>query len=147
MKKEIIIAIILGVFVGLAVTYGVQTANKAITEKTEKASPSPNQESTASAVNSYQSETKLSLQITSPDNHLVVKENNIEIKGTSKDNAFIAVLGEEDEVLTTADDDGFFATEIPLIKGINNIQVIASDRNNQQLKKEIEIVYSTAEIQ
>jgi hypothetical protein len=149
MKKEIILAIFLGFLVGLAITYGVYTANQAINGNSTKiANTEPSPESTEPSIpTASPASLELTLEIAEPENYLVVKNDSVEIKGNTLPNNFIAILGEEDELIVTADKEGFFKSEISLISGLNNIQVISSNRDNsKQVTEDLEIVYSEAEI-
>lgn len=137
MRKEVIIAVLLGLSLGLVVTFGVYTANQAVKEKkTEQtieivqtsASPSP----------------KISLTIDSPENNLVVNKNKIEVSGRATNQAVIAVFSEESEVFTQADDEGFFSATFPLVKGSNKITVKSIDSEDQQEERKLMIVYTTA---
>ncbi len=150
MKKEIILAIFLGFIVGLAITYGIYTANQAINGNSVKktsASASPDT-TTDENPQASPSISELTLEITEPYNNLVVKTNSVEIKGNTSPNNFVAVMGEDGESIVAADKEGFFRTEIGLISGINSINIVSSTRDNsEQMQKNIEIVYSEAEIE
>lgn len=150
MKKEIILAIFLGFIVGLAITYGIYTANRAINgNSVKKTSASASPDATADeSPQASPSIGELTLEITEPDDNLVVKSNSVEIKGNTSPNNFVAVMGEDNESIVAADKEGFFRTEIGLISGINSINIVSSTRDNsEQMQKNIEIVYSEAEIE
>lgn len=137
MRKEVIIAILLGLSLGLVVTFGIWTANQAVKEKkTEQTvqvvqtSPSPSP--------------RAELVISSPENNIVVDKNKIEIAGRTASESVIAIFSEEYEAFTQADEEGFFSTTLPLAKGSNKITVTSIDKLDQEEEENLMIVYTTA---
>ncbi|MCJ7829738.1 hypothetical protein MUP50_01460, partial [Patescibacteria group bacterium] len=68
MKKEILIAIIIGFVLGLVITFGIWTANKSLKEGTSTQS-SQITENETNITPSPQAEEKLPLTIISPENN------------------------------------------------------------------------------
>jgi hypothetical protein len=138
MKKEILIAIALGIILGLIVTYGVYTANQAITNKSNNKpqtttiptpTPAPPQE--------------LQLSIATPEDYTIVSEPQTIISGITRTNVIVAIITEEDEYLIESGSDGNFSKTIKLVKGANTITIQASDTNQLSNPKILHIVYST----
>ncbi len=136
MRKEVIVAVLLGLSLGLVIAFGVYTANQAIKEKKVKqtvevvqTSPSPSPQ--------------ISLILESPENNLVVSKNKVKINGRSAKDAVIAIFSNETELFTQADNEGFFSATFPLVAGSNKIKVKSIDDQNKQEEKEIMIVYTT----
>jgi len=126
MKKEIIIAIIIGIFLGLIITYGLYTSrtvaeNNAQTQISETELNDNNQE-----INSNQ------LSIYEPTDGLVITDKKIAVSGASLANNFIVVFIGNDEIITQADESGNFSVEANLEIGANIITAIAVDENGQQ---------------
>lgn len=140
MRKELFIAVVLGLTVGLIVTYGVYTANQALSKKdtvkvtnVNSLSPSP--------INDE--EPVLTLSVSSPQDGIVVGEPDIKIEGTTLPNAIVTFVTDEAELIAEADENGVFVQQITLIKGANTIEVSATDFNTMSPKKIIQLVYST----
>lgn len=141
MRKEVLIAIIIGFGLGLIITFGIWTANKALKEAaptttgpTEEVETSPTPAPT------------LELVITSPEDNIISEKEIIEIEGQTIANAIIAITYPDGEKILEADEDGNFSTEISLIGGDNQIKISAFNDQGDEASKTLTIVYSTAEI-
>ncbi len=136
MRKETIIAILLGVGLGLIFTFGVYTANQAVKEKKT--------EQTVSVVETTPSPSpKANLVIDEPENNLVTAKNKIIIAGKSQPEAVIAVFSEENQLFSQADENGLFSLEMPLAAGSNQIVITSIDSENNKEEKILNIVYTT----
>ena len=147
MRKEVVIAIVLGFGLGLVITFGIWTANRAIQEEpapapteTEEISPTPAEETPTPVP------TTLELEILEPENNSISTKNEIELNGTSIPGAVVVVFYEEGEKIIQADQDGQFMTTIPLIGGANQIKVKTFDEMGNEAEETLEIIFSTAKI-
>jgi glucodextranase-like protein len=138
MRKEIIIAILIGIIFGLVVTYGIYTANKAISQKPgagKKGSVLPSPTATP--------EPLVDLHISSPEDSLVLEKSNVTISGTTVPEGIVTIITETDEIITQANAEGVFRQEIELIKGANTITISATDLSKVSQPQVINLVYST----
>lgn len=139
MKKEVVIAIIIGFGLGLVITFGIWTANRALREAPpEKAAPTPAEEVTPTP--------SFSLTINQPEDGSISSEEKITVSGTTAPEAAVVILYQEGEKILEADKDGNFETEITLAGGANEIKVSAYDSEGNEASQTLTIVYSTAEI-
>ena len=136
MRKEAIIAILLGVGLGLVFTFGVYTANQAVKDKkTEQTvqvvetSPSPSPQA--------------GFTIDSPENNIVVDKDEIEISGETQPEAVIVAYSEEKEIFSQADEDGKFSFDFPLVSGSNTIVITSINDEDEQEEMSINVVYTT----
>lgn len=139
MKKEIVLAIVLGFTIGLIITFGIYTAQKALQQqahppssKTEQSSPPP------------QPLTSTNLLISSPQHETISNQETIEIVGTASPQAHIVILTATSEYITQADANGHFTQPIELEGGANTIKIISIDQQNEETTKEISVIFSTA---
>ena len=143
MRKEVIIAICVGFVIGLIITFGIYTANRALKQKSQPIAELPKTEipvpSTAAP--------GLILEISEPENNLVVKKNKITVSGKTDPKITIAILAEEYEDILLSDEEGVFSSEVPLTGGANEIKVVAMNKNKEKEEKVITIVYTTAKIE
>ncbi|NMB57404.1 hypothetical protein GYA19_05735 [Candidatus Beckwithbacteria bacterium] len=141
MRKEIFIAIFIGLIFGLVITYGIYTANKAIITKQKGLNPT----TTIIPTPTPEPEENLSINISEPKNNLVLTEPKTTILGSTKKNAVVAIMTEDNNYLIQADNNGYFTQEIDLIKGANFIQITATDLDNDKISetKTLSLVYST----
>lgn len=139
MRKEVIIAIIIGFGLGLIITFGIWTANRALRElPPEEAVPTPAEEITPTPT--------FSLTIREPEDNSISSEEKITIAGTTAPGAVVVILYQEGEKILEADKDGNFETEITLVGGANEVEVSAYDSKGNEASQTLTIVYSTAEI-
>jgi hypothetical protein len=147
MKKEVLLAIIIGFGLGLIITFSVWQANKALKEMALKQQQIPSQvqeeEKTPSPTPSA---SQLSLVITSPEDNSIINKEKVSIVGKTSSGATIIIAYEEGEKIIEADENGNFSTEITLVGGANEITVSAYDEQGNEVTKILNLVYSTAEI-
>lgn len=129
MRKEVIVAIILGFIVGITIAFGVYNANQSL--KKAKIAPSP---STSDEVISS-SKPKTTLVISEPEDNIVLKNNEATISGQTAPQAVVAIMTEEDNELVIADNEGVFTSNINLISGANEIKVISIDSSGNKEEK------------
>ncbi|PIP53031.1 hypothetical protein COX08_03210 [Candidatus Beckwithbacteria bacterium CG23_combo_of_CG06-09_8_20_14_all_34_8] len=140
MRKEIFFAVIFGLIVGLVVTYGIYTANQALSQK-QKSNPNLTNSLTPSPLND--TEPELTLSVSSPQDGIVVSDPEVKVEGTTLPNAMVAIITDDNDLIVQADENGVFQQSMELIKGANTIKITVTDFNTTSLTKVIELVYST----
>jgi hypothetical protein len=146
MKKEILIAIVIGFILGLVITFGIWTANKSLQENNNTPKAQENENQPIVSQNSQTTEEKISLTITSPQNNLLLDQEKVEIIGKTSPSANVVILFEDGEEIIQADGQGDFKEEIILNGGVNEITVTAIDQSGNEISKVLNLVYSTAQI-
>lgn len=141
MRKEVLIAIIIGFGLGLVITFGVWTANKALREAAPEATPVPEEVAPTPTPTP-----ELSLVVASPEDNSISEEETIEVSGSTAPGAIVVILYQEGEKILEADSEGKFSTEITLAGGANEIKISAYDEEGNETEKILTVVYSTAEI-
>jgi len=143
MKKEVILAIIAGLTLGLIITAGIYTANRSInTQRAKKqlqALPTPSILPTA--VNNK------TISLTAPEPNDLFNEAETVISGIAWPNAVVALITETDVQMAAADNEGIFSFTTTLIKGFNEITIIASDETGLTQNQNFILTYSTALIE
>lgn len=144
MKKEALIAVISGLVLGLIVTLGIYTANKSLEQQKLKKQAS----SLTNPIPSPDSSLNLqkTITVTSHANFDLVNQSEITLSGIAWKDAVVALLTEDDEYLIQADAEGIFSFKFDLIKGFNELTVIASDDTGDSQTLPLIITYSTTEI-
>ncbi len=143
MKKEVLIAIASGLILGLVITFGIYTANRSI-EKQKNAKKAQETPLPASPSPSLDQKT---LTITSPENYDLINQRELAINGIAWPEAVIAIITENDEFFTQADNEGYFLYKLNLVKGFNEITVIATDELNSTQTQNLVVTYSTNKIE
>ena len=145
MKKEILIAIIIGFVLGLVITFGIWTANKSLKEgatQNQQEEVAKNETNTTPT----QTEEKLPLTIISPEDNDLVSQEKVQIVGKTSPGAEVAAAYPDGEKIIEADENGDFTLDITLVGGGNEITISAFDNQNNEISKTLNLVYSTAEI-
>ncbi len=140
MKKEVLVAVVLGVIVGLIITFGIYTANTALQRRTRQinATPSP----TPTTGNAKQS----SIIIYSPENDTMTDKDTIQLSGLTTPNASVVIFLDDKPTVTTADPKGNFSADLSLAGGSNIITIVATDETGKQSLEQRSVVYSTANL-
>lgn len=144
MRKEVLIAIVIGFALGLIITYGVWTANKALKETApKKEAPAQKTEEQLPTPTSTPQDL---LIITSPEDNFLSNKEKIDVSGKTFPQATVVILYEEGEKIIEADEEGNFQSEITLVGGTNEITISTYDKDGNEVSKTLTVVYSTAEI-
>jgi len=143
MKKEILIAILIGFYPRIDHYLGIWTANKSLKDNQEKA---PQTEDVSVLKPEEENKESLSLKIIEPVNNSISDEEEITIKGRASSSAIITIIYQEGEKILEADEEGNFETEISLVGGTNEIEISAYDEEDNKTTKTLSIIYSTAKI-
>lgn len=139
-RKEITVAIFIGLTIGLIVFGGILRARTAIVNKAES-SPSPS----PLASGAKQVNPRLPLTLETKDNQ-VVSVPNLTIVGKTSPEAYIIILGEKSEHIIVPSELGNFSQEIDLTTGANTIIIKAYLEDGTLTESVLTAVYTTAEI-
>jgi hypothetical protein len=139
MKKEVILAVILGLGLGLVVTYGIYTARKSLkgpSSKVVEVSPSPTADNANSA-----------LVIISPEDESLQFTKDLKVTGTTTPTATVVVFINDTFQVTKADNSGNFSIQSQL-NNISNIIVIrAIDSQGKVTEENRTVVYSSVPLE
>jgi len=138
MKKEIFIAICLGLLVGLLITFAIYQ-NKFKTQ-----TPDDNtQELTNNPPEASPSNTIGQLTLLSPEDEIVQETEELTVAGSTAANSFVVIFVNEEELITSADELGNFSLKIKLEKGSNVIIVHVLNEDGEVTTLERTVIYST----
>lgn len=148
MKKEIIIAILVGSLVGLVITYGMYRASQAVkravsntttidasTNPLDMASPNPDHLTQKDGLN-----------ITEPLDNLLSSDASIHVSGKTYPNSAIEVLTTDGEIVGMSDATGTFSLAVPLSAGANILIIRSQDNVHPGQEETRSVVYSTADL-
>lgn len=137
MKKEIVIAIFLGLTLGVVITYGVYRA------RTTLMKPSINNLEVDLGTDNPEASPLSTLVINSPDDEIIIDQEAITVAGTTQPNSFVVVVIQDQEFITTADESGNFSIDGTLEAGSNVIQVHSIDEDGTTTTQERTVIFST----
>ncbi|MCL4374430.1 hypothetical protein M1523_01065 [Patescibacteria group bacterium] len=139
MKKETIIAVILGIGFGLAVAFFMITKTKQSDLQSKKAISVDNKVSpTGSAPNKVGQ----ALVVTSPKDNAVVSTDKIKIQGKTSRDALVVIQSPADDLVFTEKTDQF-SVDFPLTLGENviRVSVYPKDKTLPEQQKELRVYY------
>jgi hypothetical protein len=142
-RKEVTVAVIIGLFLAVLITGGILRARTAINTM-QKNNPA-NTLGNKSGNHSSNQEGGLFLDIETQDNS-VTAEEGLTIIGKTLPKTYIAITGEKGEYLIVPNEVGSFSQEITLVKGANTIKVTVYQDDGKRVEKTLNAVYTTAEI-
>lgn len=142
MKKEVLIAVVTGLILGLIITMGIFTANRSINQQRVKKQL---QQSPAIVLPPSENNTK-TLNLTSHESFDLLDESDIKLSGVAWTNAVIALITETDTQLIQADEEGIFVFSVRLIKGFNEITLVATDETGFTQSLNLVLTYSTTQL-
>lgn len=138
MRKEILLAIFVGITLGLMITFGIyqNRENSQANQNTasNKLINSQQNSETAAIQNSQ-------LAITNPEDNLLTDQEKIMVSGTSNANNLIIIFLNGQDLVTNSDQTGNFSKEIELELGANLIEIYSIDEDNQTVKIEKSVIY------
>ena len=149
MKKEVVLAIILGLTAGVIVTFGVYTANRALQQRAAESSTEatplpPSAEEEPSAPQPAQ---KSALEIETPESNSIATEEILTTRGQTFPSALIVVMVNDTDFLGTANESGKFTIPVKLTPGSNTLVFTAQDPNSTaQEEAQRLVVFSTADL-
>lgn len=137
MKKEVLIAIFVGLSMGLIITFGVYRVKTSITEQ-PIADFIENEEDTEVTA------TPTLLALHSPEDNTIQTEKELIITGTTIQNTFIVVFVNDEDYLSTSDESGNFSVKVELEENENIIRVHVVDEESASVVEERLVVFTDA---
>jgi len=137
MKKEIFFAVLLGLTLGLIVTYGVYRATQANTQNQIEDITQTQDDDPTSQINT----TIANLIINTPKDETVVDTKTIQVAGNTSTNAFVIIYVNEIPYITTADQAGAFSVSVELSENSNIIGVHSLTEDGEETVLEVTVTY------
>lgn len=136
MRKEVLLAILIGATLGGLVAFGVWRANLSLNKI---ASPSSNSQPIA---NNPQNPPD-NLSVSEPEDGTISSTEKFTIKGSAKPGSTIAILASLENIIVEAKADGTFEAEVKLDAGVNEIKISSFDSAGKESTQTLTVVYST----
>lgn len=135
MRKEIIVALIAGSFLGLVIGFGVWRANSALkstssqTSEISDASPEP--------------KAKFDLTIAKPNDLNVIGNNPTTVSGITSSQSWLVVSDEEGDNLVKTETNGTFTKDLTLSGGVNQLLLTALKPTGESVSKSLNLIFSS----
>ncbi len=138
MRKEILLAVFVGITLGLMITFGIyqnsENAKSGQDSNTDQLINNPI--STQSAVVQDPQ-----LVINSPDEDLLSNEEELIVSGSGIPDSFVVIFVNDIESISNTDQSGNFSIKVKLIKGGNLIEINSIDEDGKQISKQRTVIY------
>jgi hypothetical protein len=145
MSKETVIAILLGLGVGILLVGGIYTAKKALeTKQTSMISANTRPSLLTVTTGNPNQSGGPPLSLLRPLDLTLTAQNKISVEGKTDSTAFIVLQTEMTTDVFQPDNGGKFSQDILLSGGSNDITVSAVGTGGQITSKTVTVVYSTA---
>ncbi|NCN06670.1 MAG: hypothetical protein GW946_02390 [Candidatus Pacebacteria bacterium] len=138
MKKEILLAIIIGLAFGLVITYGLYRVRKA----TQSAKTQPIS-TTAPTTPTEEPAVAAQLTILHPEDNTVQEESSTTVTGTALPDTIIVLFANDMEYITTSDASGNFSFTVDLDEGSTILTVHAVNEDGETVTAQRAIVVSS----
>lgn len=133
MKKEMLIAVLIGFLLGLAITFGVYRSQVAKRQKVMQDVPVETQPAATPDTNSL-------LVITSPEEGAIQTETEAIIAGTAVPNSQVVLFVNDTDYVRESDEDGNFSFTVDLEDGTNILTVTMVDLDGNSVTKQRSVV-------
>ena len=111
MRKEVLLAILIGASLGLLITFAVYQSRRSVSEaQKDQVQEVLNNHTDNEEVDTSQ------LAITSPEDNSIVDSQRLIVSGNTQANNFIVIFVNNEEIITNADDSGNFSKEFVSMK-------------------------------
>lgn len=137
MKKEVLIAILIGFGLGLTITYGVYRVRLAMQGDT------PSIEQIVNTTPTPSSEDQSVIAIHNPENGTIQSENSTKVAGTTIANAFVVLFVNNQDYIQMSDDSGNFSFEVDLDDGSNVVTLHVLDEDGKASTAERTIIVTS----
>jgi hypothetical protein len=138
MRKEILLAVFVGITLGLMITFGIyqnsENAKSGQNNTTDQLINHPS--STQSAVTQDPQ-----LVINRPEEDLLTNEEELIISGSSTPDSFVVIFVNNVENIINTDQSGNFSLKVKLNKGGNLIEINSIDEDGKQINKQRTVIY------
>lgn len=137
MKKELFFAVIIGLLVGLVITYGIYRARTGVPKQTV------NTKTTATDATGSATTDSGNLILSSPEDESVQTSASVTIAGTTLADSFVVIFVNNKENITTADQSGNFSIATQLDSGSNIIRVHSLQEDGTIFQTERTVIFLT----
>ena len=141
-RKEVTLAIIIGLIIALIIAGGIYRAKTAI-QNFDPQSLIPKKQSKDGVNQDQKTEQKLFIELDTTDNSVTDKAT-FTISGKTLPKTYIAITTESNDYLIVPNDVGSFSQEVNLIKGANRLTITVYTQDCVKVEDALSVVYTTA---
>lgn len=140
MRKEILLAVFVGITLGLMITFGIY-------QNSENAKTGQNSDTDQLINNPISTDSAMTqdpqLVINSPEEELLTNEEELIVSGSGNPNSFVVILVNDLETISNTDESGNFSVKVKLNLGGNLIEINSIDEDGKQITKQRTVIYES----
>lgn len=136
MKKEVLIAILIGFGLGLTITYGIYRLRTALEDQPQTIADIVN------STNAPVQEAQSMIALLSPEDGAIQTETTTTVAGSTIPNTMVVLLVNDSDYIQNSDESGNFSFPIQLKTGSNVIVAHVLNENGEVITKEKTVVVS-----
>lgn len=140
MRKEILLAVFVGITLGLMITFGIY-------QNSENAKTGQNSDTDQLINNPISTESAATqdpqLVISSPEEELLTNEEELIVSGNGNPNSFVVIMVNDVETISNTDGSGNFSIKVKLNPGGNLIEINSIDEDGKQVTKQRTVIYES----
>lgn len=140
MRKELLLAIIFGLFIGLIFAFGIFRINSVMRNKNLSTATDANQNQTADKKSDQQTQ---SISIFKPDNNSAFSNDAIQIAGLSRAESYIVISGGSNDTVQKSADDGSFSIDYSIDPAVNYLNVTSVSPDNERSSAKLNVAFSS----
>lgn len=118
MRKEVLLAILVGASLGLLITFAVYRSQRNVSDAQKD-----QVQDVISSHTADEQESSGQLAITSPEDNLIIDSQRLIVSGNTQANNSVVIALNDLEIITNADESGNFSKEIRLDQGANVLSI------------------------
>ncbi len=141
MRKEVVVAIVFGIIIGLVFAFGIFRVNGVMKQKTTELISGNN--SDIKKTSSEIKDANASLTLLKPDNMQVFGNDVIQITGATKANSYVIITGGTSDLIAKSNGTGSFDIEYEIDPSLNYLDVSSVSEDNTRSGSKLEVVYSS----
>jgi hypothetical protein len=136
MKKEVLVAILIGFGLGLTITYGIYRVRTALQDRPQTIADIVNSTNTPSP------EPQSMLAILTPEDGAIQTEKATTVAGSTIPNAFVVLFINDTDYIQKSDESGNFSFQVDLKDGSNVLIAHVLNETGELITKEKTIIVS-----
>ncbi len=124
MRKEVLLAVVIGMSLGLLITFGVYQSRRSLSD----AQKDQVQDVLKNPVLDEEEDSG-QLAVTSPENNLITDTQRLIVSGNTQANNFVIIFVNNQETISNADESGNFSKKVRLDQGANVLVIYSINQD------------------
>jgi hypothetical protein len=124
MRKEVLLAVVIGISLGLLITFGVYQSRRSVSDAQKDQVQDVLKNPTLD-----KEENNGQISITSPENNLITDSQRLIVSGNTHPNNFVVIFVNNQETMSSADESGNFSKEVRLDEGANVLVIYSINQD------------------